>query len=54
MGSFMVIVTKAFIKIKTQHARDIEGNVMKDISGNAIVMRNGSYTVAQEMQSIEM
>jgi len=47
MGSFYGYRYKGVYQNKdATYARDIEGNVMKDISGNAIVMRNGSYTVA--------
>lgn len=55
MGSFYGYRYKGVYQNKdATYARDIEGNVMKDISGNAIVMRNGSYTVAPEMQSMKM
>ena len=47
MGSFYGYRYKGVCQNKdATYARDADGNVMKDISGNAIVMRNGTATIA--------
>ena len=47
LGSFYGYRYKGvYQNAEATYAHDGEGNVMKDISGNAIVMRNGTYKVA--------
>ena len=47
LGSFYGYRYKGvYQNAEATHARDAEGNIMKDVKGNPIVMMNGHYTVA--------